>query len=84
MAPAPVPESLLKKRQRDDAWRASRAASNAEASLKAKASRKTIFKKAEAYVKEYRQQVRRPRTCLRPACAASLLSAQREPLQQQV
>ena len=69
MAPAPVPESLLKKRQRDDAWRASRAASNAEASLKAKASRKTIFKKAEAYVKEYRQQVRLP-SCSAPRIRA--------------
>jgi F0F1-type ATP synthase assembly protein I len=58
MSSAPVPESLLKKRKRDDAWRASKHAANAEAAVKAKERRKIIFKKAEAYVKEYRQQVR--------------------------
>jgi hypothetical protein len=58
MSSAPVPESLLKKRKRDDAWRANKHAANAVAALKAKEKRKVIFKKAEAYVKQYRQQVR--------------------------
>jgi hypothetical protein len=62
MAPVPVPESLLKKRQRDDAWAATKATAVAEAKAKARSNRKLIFKKAEAYVKEYRQQVRCQRT----------------------
>ena len=53
-----VPESLLKKRQRDEQWATQRAADRTEARKKAKENRKVIFKKAEAYVKEYRQQVR--------------------------
>ena len=60
MAPAktkPVPETVLKKRRRADEWTAKRAADAVEAKKKAKASRKDIFKRAESYVKEYRQQV---------------------------
>jgi large subunit ribosomal protein L7e len=57
MTSAAVPETLLKKRQRDEKWSAQKAAATAEAKKKAKDSRKIIFKKAEAYVKEYRQQV---------------------------
>jgi Ribosomal L30 N-terminal domain len=58
MAKAQVPESLLKKRQRDEAWATKKASAAAEAKTKAKSNRKLIFKKAEVYVKEYRQQVR--------------------------
>jgi Ribosomal L30 N-terminal domain len=58
MVDSKVPESLLKKRQRDDQWRTKKAAAAAEAKTKSKETRKVIFKKAEAYVKEYRQQVR--------------------------
>ncbi|KAI7836493.1 hypothetical protein COHA_009643 [Chlorella ohadii] len=56
MAPAPVPESILKKRKRDEDWAAKKAAAAAEAKQKGKAQRKEIFKRAEAYVKEYRAQ----------------------------
>jgi large subunit ribosomal protein L7e len=60
MVDAKVPESLLKKRQRDEQWRTKKAAAAAEARTKSKEKRRVIFKKAEAYVKEYRQQVRSP------------------------
>lgn len=54
---APVPESLLKKRQRDEKWAADKAAA-ADATTKAQTAKKeVIFKKAEAYVQEYRAQV---------------------------
>merc|ERR550537_1246615 len=53
-----VPESLLKKRQKQTQL-AEAAAIKAAADKKArKASRKTIFKRAERYVQEYRKQER--------------------------
>ena len=55
--PAGVPESVLKKRKRDDDWANKKAATAAEAQKKARESRKTIFKRAEAYTKEYRTKV---------------------------
>lgn len=58
MAPAAVPESLLKKRQRDEKWALEKTEKAAIAKKVAKDKRKVIFKKAEAYVKEYRSQVR--------------------------
>lgn len=58
MRPPQVPEAVLKKRKRDEAWAAQRAAAAADASKKARATRKEIFKRAEKYVKEYRAQVR--------------------------
>jgi large subunit ribosomal protein L7e len=54
----PVPELLVKKRKRDEAWAAKRAAAALEARKKARASRREIFKRAEQYVKEYREQER--------------------------
>lgn len=56
--PAGVPESVLKKRKRDDDWANKKAATAAEAQKKARESRKVIFKRAEAYTKEYRTKVR--------------------------
>eukprot|EP00892_Ulva_mutabilis_P010131 jgi/Ulvmu1/7490/UM037_0034.1 len=53
---APVPESLLKKRQRDEKWAADKAATADAAGKASKAKGDVIFKKAEAYVKEYRAQ----------------------------
>uniref|UniRef100_A0A7S0WER7 60S ribosomal protein L7 n=1 Tax=Chlamydomonas leiostraca TaxID=1034604 RepID=A0A7S0WER7_9CHLO len=53
---SPVPELLAKKRRRDETWAAERAAASLEARKKARATRKDIFKRAETYVKEYRQQ----------------------------
>lgn len=57
-APAPrqvaVPESVLKKRKRQEKWAADKAAATSAAETKAAAKRKDIFKRAEAYVAEYR------------------------------
>jgi hypothetical protein len=49
-----VPESLLKKRKQQGALAVKKAADAAVAKKTAAAARKTIFKRAEAYVKEYR------------------------------
>eukprot|EP00850_Spirogloea_muscicola_P014027 SM000098S25107 [mRNA] locus=s98:272544:274240:- [translate_table: standard] len=54
--PAGVPESVLKKRKRDEQWAAARAEAAQAARAAAKRSRKVIFKRAEQYIKEYRQQ----------------------------
>jgi hypothetical protein len=52
-----VPELLVKKRKRDEQWAAERAAAALESRKQAKTKRKDIFKRAEEYVKEYREQV---------------------------
>ena len=52
-----VPELLVKKRKRDEAWAAKRAAAALEARKKSREARRDIFKRAEQYVKEYRTQV---------------------------
>ena len=49
-----VPESVLKKRKRQEKWAADKAAATSAAETKAAAKRKDIFKRAEAYVAEYR------------------------------
>ncbi|CAL5224504.1 g7200 [Coccomyxa viridis] len=51
-----VPESVLKRRKRDEDWAAKKAATATDAKKKARDSRKDIFKRAESYVKEYRDQ----------------------------
>jgi len=51
-----VPELLAKKRKRDEQWAAEKATAALEAKKKARKTRSDIFKRAEAYVKEYRQQ----------------------------
>jgi large subunit ribosomal protein L7e len=53
-APAPVPESLLKKRKTLEEIKARRDASAVALKRKRKVNRKEIFKRAEKYVKEYR------------------------------
>ncbi|GHP06307.1 60S ribosomal protein L7 [Pycnococcus provasolii] len=58
MADAQVPESLLKKRKRNDAWAAAKAAEADKAKKDHKAKRAAMFKRAEAYVKEYREKER--------------------------
>jgi large subunit ribosomal protein L7e len=62
-APAPaakgaekVPESVLKKRKRDENWTKQKKETELAAKKKSRDERKVIFKRAEAYVKEYRQQ----------------------------
>ncbi|EIE19109.1 60S ribosomal protein L7 [Coccomyxa subellipsoidea C-169] len=51
-----VPESVLKKRKRDEDWAAKKAATAGDAKKKSRDQRKEIFKRAESYVKEYRDQ----------------------------
>jgi len=53
---APVPESILKKRKRDDDWATKKADAKEAAAKQAKANRQVIFKRAEQYVKEYRNK----------------------------
>ena len=52
-----VPETVLKKRKRDEEWANKKSAAAAEAKQKSRASRKDIFKRAESYVNEYRNKV---------------------------
>jgi len=49
-----VPETLLKKRKRDDAWAAAATAHKASEKKARRATRGVVFKRAESYVKEYR------------------------------
>lgn len=56
-----VPELAAKKAKRDGQLAAQRAADALEARKTAKETRRVIFKKAAAYVNEYKQQVRRRR-----------------------
>lgn len=58
VAAAPtVPESVLKKRKRDEQWALSRKEQQDASKIKNRENRKVIFKRADQYVKEYRQQV---------------------------
>jgi 60S ribosomal protein uL30 len=57
-APVSVPESQLKKRKTVDALKAKQAAAKITDRKKRKATRRTIFKRAESYVKEYRTKER--------------------------
>lgn len=52
-----VPESVLKKRKRDEQWTIARKKQTEETKVKSSQNRKTIFKRAEQYIKQYRQQV---------------------------
>lgn len=52
-----VPETVLKKRKRDEEWANKKTAAAAEAQKKSRSSRRDILKRAESYVKEYREQV---------------------------
>jgi large subunit ribosomal protein L7e len=55
-APTTVPESVLKKRKRAEVWALEKADKDATAKKDSKKKRSVIFKRAESYVKEYRQQ----------------------------
>jgi large subunit ribosomal protein L7e len=52
----PAPESFLKKRKTLEEIKAKRAVAKAEKKKKTRQTRRLIFKRAEKYVKEYRQQ----------------------------
>ena len=69
-----VPETALKRRKRDEAWAAKKAAAEAEAKAAAEKNSQEIFKRAEKYVKEYRDQVRFGAI---PAASASVFPASR-------
>jgi large subunit ribosomal protein L7e len=56
--PVPPPESYLKKRKTVEARQATAASQRAEQKKKNTAARRVIFKRAEKYVHEYRQQQR--------------------------
>jgi large subunit ribosomal protein L7e len=55
-APVPVPESILKKRKSLETIKAKRKEASVKKSKARSKSRKLLFKKAEQYVKEYRQE----------------------------
>ena len=56
-APATVPETLLKKRKRDEQWAAAKAEEVASAKTRNAKNRTLIFKRAQQYQEEYEQQV---------------------------
>ena len=56
-APATVPETLLKKRKRDEQWAAAKAQELADAKTHNAKNRTKIFKRAQQYQEEYEQQV---------------------------
>jgi len=56
--PKVVPETILKKRKAVDALKALKAKKVADTKVAKRAARKEIFKRAENYVKEYRQKER--------------------------
>uniref|UniRef100_A0A7S0X422 Ribosomal protein L30 ferredoxin-like fold domain-containing protein n=1 Tax=Mantoniella antarctica TaxID=81844 RepID=A0A7S0X422_9CHLO len=51
-----IPETALKKRKRDEAWASKKATAAAEVKSNKDKNSKDIFKRAEKYVKEYRDQ----------------------------
>eukprot|EP01018_Ginkgo_biloba_P007685 Gb_20650 [translate_table: standard] len=55
---AVVPESVLKKRKRSEEWERSKKQQLEAAKAKNAQNRKLIFKRAEQYIKEYREQER--------------------------
>jgi large subunit ribosomal protein L7e len=54
---AMVPETLLKKRKRDEQWASARKQQLEASRTKNAKNRQLIFKRAEQYIKEYRSQV---------------------------
>lgn len=60
-APAVVPETLLKKRKRDEQWAAAKSAELAAAKSRNAKNRTLIFKRAQQYQEEYEKQVSRLR-----------------------
>jgi len=77
--PAAVPESVLKKRKRQEKWDAAAKAEATAAATKAKASKETAFKRAESYVKEYKEQQASLVTLKRAARKAGTFYVEPEP-----
>jgi large subunit ribosomal protein L7e len=61
-AKVPVPESLLKKRKREEQWLAEKKEKAAIEKKKASENRKLIFVRAKQYAGEYEAQVRSARS----------------------
>jgi len=76
---APVPETLLKKRKTTAEARAQTEKTKAALAKRRRATRKTIFKRAEKYVKEYRSQERSLIRYRRQAKQAGNFFAEPEP-----
>ncbi|CAM6126489.1 unnamed protein product [Calypogeia fissa] len=55
-AAAMVPESVLKKRKRDEQWALAKKEELAAARTKSRSDRKVIFKQTEEYLKEYKKE----------------------------
>merc|ERR1719487_599683 len=74
-----TPESVLKKRKRQEKWAAETAAAEAAKAKKAAASKETALKRAEAYVKEYKEQEASLVTLKRAARKAGTFYVEPEP-----
>jgi large subunit ribosomal protein L7e len=77
--PSTVPESVLKKRKRAEKWEAAAKAKAAESTKKAEANKKEAFKRAEGYIKEYREQEASLVTLKRSARKAGTFYVEPEP-----
>ena len=62
-----MPESILKKRKRNEKWASDNAAASAAATKKSADKKATIFKRAESYVAEYRNKEQQLTTMKRAA-----------------
>ena len=74
-----VPESVLKKRKRQEKWDAAAKAAGTAAAAKSKASTETAFKRAEQYIKEYKDQQASLVTLKRAARKAGTFYVETEP-----
>jgi len=74
-----TPESVLKKRKRQEKWDEATKAKAAAAATKGEASKKEAFKRAEAYVKEYKEQQASLVTLKRAARKAGTFYVEPEP-----
>ena len=62
-AKAVVPESVLKKRKREEQWALAKKQEHDARKKKARENRKLIFGRAQQYAKEYESQVRVANCC---------------------
>ena len=74
-----VPESVLKKRKRQDKWDAEKKAADVAAGKKAEEKKAEAFKRAEAYVKEFRDQEQQITTMKRAARKLGTFYVEPEP-----
>ena len=74
-----IPESVLKKRKRAEKWEAANKAKAADEATKSKKSTEEAFKRAEAYVKQYKDQEESLVTLRRAARKAGTFYVEPEP-----